>query len=229
MTAALEAMDGAAVLQPPLWLDRHQAGCALAACCCLGQSPAARRGLASPLLLALPRGGVAVAAPMARRLGMPLATWSVRKVADPADPEVAIGAVAPGGVILWRPGAGPPAAVRQGWLAAEQRELERRRRCFADPDPGSLRGRRLLVVDDGIATGMTLEAALLSLRRLGPAGLELAVPVADRRLLAHLRPLVDRATVLAVVDGLQAVGPWYRHFPQLSDGEVLELLAAAGA
>ncbi len=111
MTAALEAMDEAAVLQPPLWLDRHQAGCALAACCCLEQSPAERRGLASPLLLALPRGGVAVAAPMARRLGMPLATWSVRKVADPADPEVAIGAVAPGGVILWRPGAasgGPP-------------------------------------------------------------------------------------------------------------------------
>lgn len=82
------------------------------------------------------------------------------------------------------------------------------------------------MVDDGIATGMTLQAALQSLCQLRPAALELAVPVADRRVLARLEPLLDRATVLAVVDGLQAVGQWYRSFAQLSDAEVLKLLAA---
>ena len=220
-------------LRPPLWRDRAEAGRRLAERCLEDWRLAAA---AAPLwrppqrLLALPRGGVAVAAPMARRLQLPLATWSVRKVSDPRDPEVAIGAVAPGGVLLWRPGLPPAAAAiaaeRQGWLAAEQRELERRRRCFADPDPESLRGQRLLLVDDGIATGMTLQAALQSLRQLRPAALDLAVPVADRRVLARLRPLLDQATVLAVVDGLQAVGQWYRSFPQLSDAEVLQLLAA---
>ena len=220
-------------LRPPLWRDRAEAGRRLAERCLEDWRLAAA---AAPLwrppqrLLALPRGGVAVAAPMARRLQLPLATWSVRKVSDPRDPEVAIGAVAPGGVLLWRPGLPPAAAAsaaeRRGWLAAEQRELERRRRCFADPDPESLRGQRLLLVDDGIATGMTVQAALLSLRQLQPASLTLAVPVLDRSVVSLLQPLVDRLEALAVVDGLRAVGEWYERFEQLQDQDVLELLAA---
>jgi putative phosphoribosyl transferase len=83
------------------------------------------------------------------------------------------------------------------------------------------------VVDDGVATGMTLQAALLSLRNCLPASLQLAVPVADRQVLARLAALVDRTTVLAAVFDLQAVGLWYRHFEQLTDAQVLELLAAA--
>ena len=210
------------IWSPPLWEDRRQAGQALAA---------ARADLRPPaLLLALPRGGVAVAAAMAHCLGLPLATWCVRKVADPANPELAIGAVAPGGVTVWRNGGAArrrEAAARQGgWLTAQVQELRRRGRVFGDPDPASLRGLPLVVVDDGVATGMTVRAALLSLRRCAPASLELAVPVADRLVLDCLAPLVDRATALAVVSQLEAVGLWYHHFEQLTDAEVLDLLAA---
>jgi putative phosphoribosyl transferase len=208
---------------PPLWEDRRQAGQALATASAELRPPT--------LLLALPRGGVAVAAAMADQLGLPLATWCVRKVADPANPELAIGAVAPGGVTVWRNGGAASrheAAARQGgWLGGERREQERRGRLFGDPDPASLRDLPLVVVDDGVATGMTLRAALLSLRRCAPASLQLAVPVADGQVLASLAPLVDRVTVLAAVPQLEAVGIWYRHFEQLTDAEVLALLAAA--
>jgi putative phosphoribosyl transferase len=208
---------------PPLWDDRRQAGLALAVACGELRHPA--------LLLALPRGGVAVAAAMAVQLALPLATWCVRKVADPANPELAIGAVAPGDVTVWRNGAAAGsrerAALRGGWLFAQRRELERRGRLFGDPDPASLRGLPLVVVDDGVATGMTLQAALISLRRCAPVSLHLAVPVADRQVLAGLAPMVDRITVLAAVPQLDAVGRWYRRFEQLTDAEVLDLLAQA--
>jgi putative phosphoribosyl transferase len=209
-------------LEPPLWRDRRQAGEALAAL---------RGDLRAPaILLALPRGGVPVAAAMAERLRLPLASWSVRKVADPAMPEVALGAVAPGGVSVWRNGGAArrheAMAREQGWLAREEQELARRRRLFADPPGDQLAGCLLVVVDDGIATGMTVQAALRSLRQLQPGRLELAVPVADREVLAGLAPLVDRITVLAVVERLQAVGPWYEQFDQLSDDEVVAALAS---
>ncbi|MEX1316784.1 MAG: phosphoribosyltransferase family protein [Synechococcaceae cyanobacterium] len=211
-------------LEPPLWADRHQAGVALAQACGRLRNP-----MLPVTLVALPRGGVPVAAAMAAELGCPLVTWSVRKVADPAIPEVAIGAVAPGGVAVWRDGGAArrheAVARSRGWLAEQEAELERRQRLFGDPSPEQLRGRHLVVVDDGIATGMTVEAALLSLRRLEPSRLELAVPVVDRRVAAGLSPLVDRLTVLAPVEDLTAVGLWYSHFEQLSDAQVLELLA----
>jgi putative phosphoribosyl transferase len=210
--------------RPPLWHDRREAGLALAA---------VRADLGPPaLLLALPRGGVPVAAAMAEQLRLPLATWSVRKVSDPRAPEVAIGAVAPGGLCVWRNGGAAlereARARQQGWLAREVEELERRRQLFADPSPDQLQGRSLVLVDDGIATGMTVEAALRSLRLLAPATLELAVPVADREVLASLAPLADRITVLAAVPWLEAVGLWYRHFDQLSDRAVQALLAQQG-
>ena len=207
--------------RPPLWQDRREAGLALAA---------TRADLAPPaLLLALPRGGVPVAAAMAEKLRLPMATWSVRKVSDPQAPEVAIGAVAPGGLCVWRNGGAAIAreaqARQQGWLEREVAELERRRQLFGDPRPEQLRGRSLVLVDDGMATGMTVEAALRSLRQLAPASLELAVPVADREVVASLAPLVDRITVLAAVPWLEAVGLWYVHFEQLGDSTVEALLA----
>ena len=207
--------------QPPLWRDRHQAGELLA------HRLMPLEGDHNVLLLALPRGGVAVAAAMAQVLHLPLATWSVRKVADPLAPELALGAVAPGGVVVWRQGVEAQArqAEQQGWLAAERRELERRRQTFADPDPTSLRGRRLIVVDDGIATGMTVRAALLSLAPLGPSALILAVPVVDAAVSRALAPLVDRLEALAVVQALGAVGLWYERFEQLTDQQVRSLLA----
>jgi putative phosphoribosyl transferase len=213
--------------RPPLWTNRHQAGLALA------EAFADRQGRGGDTtLLALPRGGVPVAAAMADRLGLPLATWSVRKVADPAWPELAIGAVAGGGVVVWRDGQGAirraTTAAMHGWLRAQEQELRRRQELFGDPPVDMLRGRHLIVVDDGIATGMTVKAALLSLRKVEPASLALAVPVVDREVAGELSRLVDRFESLAVVDDLQAVGLWYQHFEQLSDEQVLALLRPAG-
>jgi putative phosphoribosyl transferase len=207
----------------PLWFDRREAGGQLAA-----RFHDWRGRAGDCTLLALPRGGVAVAAEMARRLHLPLACWAVRKIAHPAHPEYAIGAVAPGGVVLWaQPDAWVPplsALERDQLVQGQQRELERRRRLFGDPDPASLADRHLVVVDDGIATGMTVRAALQSLRQLEPASQALAVPVLDRLLLPDLEALVERLEALAVVDDLRAVGEWYTHFEQLDDSAVLALL-----
>ena len=212
----------------PLWRDRQQAGQALA-----GRFQDLCGRARDCTLLALPRGGVAVAAEMARRLHLPLACWAVRKIVHPASPEFAIGAVAPGGVVLWDPQASAflhlSGEERARLVEGQQRELERRRRVFGDPDPAALRDRHLVVVDDGIATGMTARAALQSLRQLGPASLSLGVPVVDRRVLPDLEPLLDRLEALAVVEPLQAVGEWFRDFEQLDDGAVLRLLSGSQA
>jgi putative phosphoribosyl transferase len=218
-------MPAPMVFHPPLWRSRQEAGAALA-----DRLRAQEWPTGQTVLLALPRGGVPVGAEVARRLGLPLATWSVRKVADPSWPELAIGAVAAGGVMVWRDGGERAAhnqerlARQQGWLQEEERELARRQALFGDPDPHHLQGRHLVVIDDGIATGMTVRAALLSLKRLQPASLTLAVPVVDREVAEELAPLVNRLEALALVDDLRAVGLWYEDFNQLSDGEVIALL-----
>jgi len=205
---------------PPLWRDRHQAGEQLAERC---RDLAGQPGT---LVLGLPRGGVVVAAAMARQLRLPLASWAVRKLADPSWPELALGAVAPGGVVLWAPHS-PPAAERQRWLEEQGRELQRRQGCFGDPEPRSLAGHHLVVVDDGVATGLTARAALVSLRHLQPASLTLAVPVMDAELVPAFAGLVERLEVLAVVPRLEAVGLWYASFPQIDDGEVRALLTGS--
>ena len=212
-------------LWPPLWRDRADAGRAL------GHQLAARGGLPQgALLLGLPRGGVAVAVAMGAVLQRPVAPWSVRKIADPSWPELAIGAVAAGGVTVWRGGSAEQArARREGWLQAQEAELQRRQRLYGDPPGAALAGRHLVVVDDGIATGMTVQAALLSLRVLQPASLSLAVPVLDRSLVDRLTKLVDRLEALEVVEDLRAVGEWYERFEQLQDRDVLALLAGQSA
>jgi putative phosphoribosyl transferase len=211
---------------PPLWRDRTEAGHALAH---VLQGWQARR---DALLLGLPRGGVAVAAAVADQLQLQLATWAVRKLTHPTAPEYAIGALAPLGVVLW-----DQEAVRRFSLSPDQQqrlvetqllELERRQQLYGDPSAASLRGRHLLVIDDGIATGLTVRAALTSLRRTDPASLVLAVPVVDHRVVPLLQPLVDELVALAVVDHLRAVGEWFGHFEQLRDQQVLALLAQHG-
>lgn len=207
-----------------LWRDRRQAGHALAR-----RFLDCRHAGASTSLVALPRGGVPVAAAMAEVLDLPLLTWAVRKLAQPWAPEVAIGAVAPGDVVLWAdPPHGPSGEhVNERYdelVQVERQELSRRQSLFGDPHPILLAGRHLIVVDDGIATGMTTRAALVSLRRWSPASLAVAVPVLDRSLLPLLKPLVERLEALQVVDQLRSVGEWYEHFPQLDDAEVLALL-----
>lgn len=173
-----------------------------------------------------------MAAALAELLDLPLTTWAVRKLAHPAAPEFAIGAIAPLDVVLWDEAAvhacGLSPDQRAQLLSQQRQELQRRQACFGDPAPEQLQGRHLLVVDDGIATGFTVRAALQSLRRCQPASLRLVVPVLDRRVLPLLEPLVEELVALAVVDHLRAVGEWFAHFEQLSDQQVLALLAQHG-
>jgi putative phosphoribosyl transferase len=211
--------------QPPLWDDRRDAGRALA------ERLVRWRGRSDARVVGLPRGGVVVAAEVAKALDLPLVSWAVRKVAHPQAPELAIGAIAPGGVLLWdepylRQLQLDP-LLRRHLVAEQDDELRRRQRLYGDPAPAALRGCHLLVVDDGIATGLTARAALQSLRLCRPASVVLAVPVLDGTVLPRLETLVDELEVLAVVDQLSAVGLWYRRFEQVADADVLALLTAA--
>jgi putative phosphoribosyl transferase len=209
----------------PYWSDRTAAGLELAV-----RLEPFRSHADATVLVALPRGGVAVAAPMAHQLQLPLTTWAVRKLALPTNPEFAIGAMAPGDVVLWDPSSSRGLLhypdLRRSILERESRELRRRQQLFGDAPPELLSDRQLIVVDDGIATGLTVRAALVSLRQLHPKRLILAVPVAANRVLHELRELVDELVVLAPVDDLIAVGCHYFRFEQLSDNDVLTLLAA---
>lgn len=209
--------------RPPLWDSRQAAGLALA------ERLLAWRDQPGALVMGLPRGGVVVAAEVAGALHLPMASWAVRKLGHPADPEVAIGAIAPGGVVLWdrpslrRLGLSPQQQARL--VADQRRELERRQRLFGDPGAPELRDRPLLVVDDGVATGLTVRAALASLRQGQPRRLVLAVPVIDGVVATSLEPALDGLIALARVRGLRSVGGCYRHFDQVGDATVLALLA----
>jgi predicted phosphoribosyltransferase len=153
----------------------------------------------------------------------------VRKLAHPQAPELALGAIAPDGVQIWDESIARAyrldPALRQRIMAEQQRELERRQRLYGDPPAAALSRRPLLVIDDGVATGLTVMAALQSLRLSEPSQLVLAVPVIDRRVADALRPQLDQLVALAEVDDLCAVGAWYQSFEPVSDTEVLELMA----
>ena len=215
-------------ISPFLWSNRHAAGLELAA---LLQRWADQSQ--NTTVIGLPRGGVAVAAAVAQTLHLPLASWAVRKLAMPLEPEYAIGALASGGVVVWNREALVASHLsqheQQQLVEVASSELKRRQQRFGQLEAKALLGRRLLVVDDGIATGMTVRAALQALRHCRPAELVLAVPVLDRRLLEELRPLVDALIAVVAVDNLRAVGAFYADFHQLSDDDVMALLAASNA
>ncbi|RZU00517.1 phosphoribosyltransferase [Rivibacter subsaxonicus] len=187
------------------------------------------------LVLALPRGGVPVAAEIARMLGAKLELLLVRKIGVAWQPELAYAALVDGNppeLVLNAELAAELPADR-AWLeaaVAEQRaELERRRARYLGGRPApSVAGRKVVVVDDGLATGTTMRAALQALRRQGPARLVLAVPVAPASTLAALAPLADAVCCLASPEPFHAIGFHYADFHQLDDEEVDAALRRAG-
>jgi putative phosphoribosyl transferase len=187
---------------------------------------------ADVLVLALPRGGVPVGYELARALGAPLDVFLVRKLGVPGQEELALGAVASGGVRVLNADVVeqldiPPAAIDR--LAAEaQRELERREQRLRDGRPApEVRGRTVILVDDGLATGSTMRAAARALRQRGPAKLVVAVPTAAAETCAALRSEVDEVVCAITPEPFYAVGLWYEDFSQTTDQEVRDLLAAA--
>ena len=184
---------------------------------------------ADVVVLALPRGGVPVAAEIARALGAPLDVLGVRKLGAPQQPEFGIGAIAEGGVrVVDRESAAMAGLGEQDIAAIERREraeLQRRVHEYrGDRGLPELAGRTVIVVDDGLATGVTARAACRAIRSHGPARLSLAVPVAPPRSGEALRSEADDVVVVQTPASLVSVGGWYDVFDQVSDVEVLRLL-----
>jgi putative phosphoribosyl transferase len=204
--------------------DRHQAGRALA------ERLAHYHGRPGLLVLALPRGGVAVGFEVARALHAPLDVFVVRKLGFPGHEEYAMGAIASGGVRVMNPV--PGISVSPDELAAvvarEQDELVRRERLYrGDQPPVSIRGRDVIVVDDGLATGSTMRAAVQAISQQHPARLTVAVPVGAPETCSELSAEVDEVVCAAMPHPFRAVGLWYEDFPQATDDEVHQLLEEA--
>jgi putative phosphoribosyl transferase len=189
-----------------------------------------------PLVLALPRGGVPVGFEVAQALDAPLDLILVRKIGAPFQPELAIGAVVDGdhAETVLNHELVADLRISDAYLERERtrqlEEIERRRRLYAAGRPRiEPRDRTAIVVDDGIATGATVEAALHAVRRAGPKRLVLAVPVAPPDTIERLRPQVDEIECLMTPAWFGAIGAFYTDFRQLSDAEVIALLERAAA
>ena len=180
------------------------------------------------VVLGLARGGVVVAAPVADVLHLPLDVLAVRKLGLPEHPEVAMGALARGQILLdydLIQSAGIDQAALQHIIAREMRELERRERLYrrrAPPIP--IQNRAVILIDDGLATGSTMMSAVRLVRLLEPARIVLAIPVASEEALTRLQPVVDAVVCLLTPRPFHAVGQVYRDFSQVHDAEVVRLL-----
>lgn len=206
--------------------DRVEAGRALA------ERLAEEGDWRGALVLALPRGGVPVAYEVAERLGLALDILVVRKLGTPGNRELAMGAIASGGVQVMNEDILRYVHVSQaeidGTLAQETHELQRRERAYRGDRPRpTIEGCAVILVDDGLATGATMRAAVQAVRKLGASSVTVAVPVAAPDSVAQLEPLADRIVCLHLPHDLYAIGRWYETFDQTPDRQVVELLQRA--
>jgi putative phosphoribosyl transferase len=184
------------------------------------------------MVFALPRGGVPVGYEVARALGAPLDVFLVRKLGVPGREELAMGAIASGGVRVINEDVvralGIPPEVIDQVAADEERELARRERQYRDGrPPPDVAGKTVLLVDDGLATGSSMRAAVLALREMHPAQIIVAVPVGAAETCAAMNMVADDTVCAHVPEQFAAVGLWYADFSQTTDEEVRDLLAAA--
>lgn len=187
-----------------------------------------------PIVLALPRGGVPVAAAVAEALQAPLGLLHVRKIGAPMQPELAVAAIADGETpyLAVNHRVAEALGIGEDYLreagARELKEIERRKLRYEGGHPGpSVKGHPVILVDDGIATGATVRAAILALRASAPARIVLAIPVAPQSAIDQVADLVDQVVCLEVPRNFMAVGEFYRNFHQVSDGEVEALMRDA--
>jgi predicted phosphoribosyltransferase len=206
--------------------DRSEAGQALA------QELKAYAGRDDVIVLALPRGGVPVAFEVARALRAPLDVFVARKLGVPGHEELAMGAIASGGVLVLEPSVIedlgiPPDVVAEVAAREEQERLRREREYRGDRPEPDVRGRTVILVDDGLATGSTMRAAVAALRKLQPARIVVAVPVAAPSACSDLAPEVDEIVCARTPEAFRSVGSWYLDFSQTTDEEVRDWMARA--
>lgn len=211
---------------PGLFRDRRDAGRKLAA------KLSAYANRSGVMVLALPRGGVPVGYEVAQVLGAPLDVFVVRKLGVPGCEEVAMGAVASGGVrVLNRDLIGQigiPDDLIDAVTAREEAGLARRERLYRGRrPPPDVRGNTVMLVDDGLATGATMQAAVEALRKLAPARIVVAVPIAPRAACEEMRRTADEVACAMTPEPFRSVGRWYEKFEQATDREVRDLLARA--
>src|SRR5580704_10022853 len=215
-------------MMPERFRNRSEAGRLLA------EKLTAYANRSDVLVLALPRGGVPVAYEVARTLGAPLDVFLVRKLGVPGYEELAMGAVATGEVRVLNDqivnGLDIPGYVIDAVAAHEQQELARRERLYrGGRPPPDVRGRTVVLVDDGLATGATMYAAIEALRQQNPARIVVAVPTASPETCEEMKTKADEVICAITPEPFQAVGRWYQDFSQTTDEEVEALLAQQGA
>jgi predicted phosphoribosyltransferase len=210
-----------------LFADRFDAGRLLASKL---RSFANRSGVA---VLALPRGGVPVGFEVAKALNAPLDVFVVRKLGLPGQEELAMGAIASGGVCVLNEdlvrALGIPNELIDAVAAKEEQELERREHLYREGRPAlAVQGRSVILVDDGLATGSSMRVAVMALKRKKPAQIVVAVPVGAPATCAEIESEVDQIVCVATPEPFRSVGEWYGDFSQTSDEEVRDLLRRAG-
>lgn len=186
------------------------------------------------IVLALPRGGVPVGFEVAKKLGAPLDVFIVRKLGSPGHEELAMGAIASGGILVLNDDVVRSLRVSRQEIeqaaARELLELERRERLFrGDRAAPNLEGRVVILVDDGLATGSTMRAAVAAVRTQKPSRIVVAVPTGAPETCEEFRQDVDEVVCASTPDYFRAVGMWYHDFTQTEDSEVRSILEAAGA
>jgi putative phosphoribosyl transferase len=208
--------------------DRTQAGRLL------GEALAEYAKRSDVIVLALPRGGVPVGFEVARMIDAPLDIMLVRKLGTPGQEELAMGAIASGGVCVLNPDIVAIIDISQEAIeavaATERQELERRERAYrGNKPPPTVENHCIILVDDGLATGASMLAAVSALRQRKPASIVVAIPVAPPDTVQRLKQEADDVVCLATPEPFSAVGRWYREFSQTSDDEVKSLLERAGS